>query len=312
MDNIYLSFMCIMPIMVYLMIGLASRKLLRIRAESFLDLNKIVFNIYLPASLFLNIYTNDFNHIQLSYPLVFALVGVTLSFLISMIIYGLRRMPDQDKSVMIQASFRSNFILFGLPLTQNIMGGQVTGLTGLMVALIIPLFNVLATIVLSIYAKERRSFIKIVFRILKNPLIIASLLGFVMRYAGLVLPEFTLSILESLSAIATPLALLALGGRFSFSLSTSLLKKLVEALFVRLIFVPAICLSLAVFSGIRGEGLALLLSLFAGPVAVTSYTMAQQMSANEKLAGQILVYSTLFSNLTLFIFISIFKHFGFF
>jgi len=87
------------------------------------------------------------------------------------------------------------------------------------------------------------------------------------------------------------MALFALGGRFIFRTERSTIRLLLEGLLVRLFVVPLIAIFVSVSFGIRGEALALLLVLFGGPVAVTSYTMAQQMGGNEQLAAQLLVYT---------------------
>lgn len=120
---------------------------------------------------------------------------------------------------MIQNSFRSNFILFGIPLTQNIMGSTVSGLAGLMTALVIPLFNILSVIVLAFYYKEKVSFLKTILQILKNPLIIASLIAILLKYFELRIPGLLVDTLYPLGKIATPMALFALGGRFIFGLN---------------------------------------------------------------------------------------------
>ena len=66
------------------------------------------------------------------------------------------------------------------------------------------------------------------------------------------------------------------------------------------------------FLGFRDAPLAVLLTVFAAPVAVSSFTMAQQMGGDDKLAAQIVVFCTLFSILTIFLLVFFLKEFHFF
>ncbi|HHT24454.1 MAG TPA: AEC family transporter [Clostridiaceae bacterium] len=312
MDILLLSFSCVAPFIIYLFLGFTSKKILKISSATFLDINTIVFRIFLPLNLFFNIYRSDFASVNLSRPLLIGLICVLVFFLLAMIYYGKRNIPNADKSVMIQNSFRSNFILLGIELTESIMGTEVSALGGVMTVMFIPLFNVLAVLVFSFYAKEKVSFIKVLARILKNPLIISSLLALVLNYFNVSVSDWLFNVLFPLGKMATPLALFALGGRFVFTTDRESRKLLFEGLLFRLILIPLIVMLIIIPMGIRGEALALFLVLFGGPVAVTSYTMAQQMGGNEQLAAQLLVYTTVFSTFTLFVFISIFKSYGFF
>lgn len=312
MDILLLSFSYVAPFIVYLLLGIASKRLFSTSSKTYLDINMFVFKIFLPLSLFFNIYNSDFASVDFSDPLLISLIGTLLIFFLAIFFYGKRNLPKASKSVMIQNSFRSNFILFGIPLTQNIMGPTVSGLAGLMTALVIPLFNILSVIVLAFYYKEKVSFLKTILQILKNPLTIASLIAILLKYFELRIPGLLVDTLYPLGKIATPMALFALGGRFIFRTERSTIRLLLEGLLVRLFVVPLIAIFVSVSFGIRGEALALLLVLFGGPVAVTSYTMAQQMGGNEQLAAQLLVYTTVFSTFSLFVFISILKTYGFF
>ncbi|MGI6579243.1 MAG: AEC family transporter [Saccharofermentanales bacterium] len=312
MDILFLSFSCVAPFIVYLFLGYGSKKILKISSATFLDLNTIVFRIFLSLNLFFNIYCSDFATVDFSRPILIGLVCVLVFTLSGLIFYGKRKIPNTDKSVMIQNIFRSNFILFGIDLTESIIGKPVSALGGVMTAIFIPLFNVFAVLVFSFYAKEKVSFGKAIINILKNPLIISAFLAIVLNTLKISMPDLLFNILYPLGKMATPLALFALGGRFVFATTRESRKLLLEGLFIRLILIPLIVLAIIIPMGVRGETLALLLVLFGGPVAVTSYTMAQQMGGNEQLAAQLLVYTTVFSTLTLFVFISIFKTYGFF
>ena len=68
----------------------------------------------------------------------------------------------------------------------------------------------------------------------------------------------------------------------------------------------------AVFPSFSSAEYASLFGLFATSEAVASISMADQMNGDSELAGQILVWTTVFSSLTLFLFVAFFRHIGIF
>ena len=62
--------------------------------------------------------------------------------------------------------------------------------------------------------------------------------------------------------------------------------------------------------GFRGIPLALLIVIFGAPCAVSSYTMAQQMDSNAELAAGCLIFSSLFSSVTICGWIFLFRQLG--
>ncbi len=311
-DILLFSLSCILPFFCYLSIGYASKRLLKIRAESFIDINKLAFHTVLPANLFLNIYGSELGDIDFAGVLAFSVIALIIAVVFFWTLYQMRNIPNTDRSVFIQASFRTNFILFGIPLTERILGHAPSGLAGILTAAVIPAFNVLAIVVLTIYSGSSFSFSKILRDMAKNPLLAAAAAAVLLNAFGYRLHGMTLHILRSLADAAIPIALMALGGRFVFARGSGSVFYLVEALLFRLALIPAVATAAALMLGFRGEALALILVLFGSPTSVTSYTMAQQMGGNERLAAQLLVYGTSLSSLTLFVFISIYKAAGFF
>ena len=196
----------------------------------------------------------------------------------------------------------------------------------LLSAIAIPLFNILAIITLSIFGDgEKNADIKrVLLGIIKNPLIIGVFSGlsvlamralFVNFGVSFRLSEITplFTVLDYLSRCATPLALLTLGIQFEFSAVKELKREIILATLARLVFVPVLTLSVAyLFFDFGGEHFAAFVALFATPVAVSSVPMAQEMNADARLAGQLVVWNTLFSGLTIFIYAFILKAIGVF
>ena len=219
--------------------------------------------------------------------------------------------PDNAKrGVMIQAIFRSNFVLFGLPVAISLCGEENIGPTSLLVGFVVPLFNVLAVICLEAFRGSKPDFRKILKGIATNPLIIASVLGIIMNLAGLPIPAGIQKSVTDLGRIATPLALVSLGAGFQFRRIKGYARQLIICISARLVLVPLIMLTIAAALGFRAEMLVPVLAVFGSPVATSSYTMAELMDGDGVLAGSLVVLTTALSILTMFLFIFALKQLG--
>ena len=119
--------------------------------------------------------------------------------------------------------------------------------------------------------------------------------------------------ISSVAGITTPLALLVLGGKFEFKAVNRLWKQLIVSVSLRLFITPAIFLFIAYLLGFKSTtDFAILIALFATPIAVSSAPMAAQMGQDEELAGQIVVWTSTISAISLFIIIFICAQIGIF
>ena len=87
--------------------------------------------------------------------------------------------------------FRSNFVLFGIPISTTLYGDTAAGLASILIAVIIPLYNALAVVALEMFNGKKPSFFKILFGILTNPLILASAAGILFVVFQVPLPEMS-------------------------------------------------------------------------------------------------------------------------
>ncbi|MDF2594917.1 MAG: transporter [Clostridia bacterium] len=273
--------------------------------------NKVCFKVFFPILLFNNIYQTNIKELFDGKLILFTLVSILLSILFSLLVIMLLVREDAKKGVIIQTIFRSNFILFGMGIAGNIYGPQGVGVTATLVALVVPVFNLSAVVILALFNQENQKNLLFIFKdIIKNPLIIGSIVGMVVSSLQITFPSAVQKSLNDLSGIATPLALLILGGEFGFKG----LKKNIQYIFMgtigRLIIVPLFALTAAVLLGFRDYKLVALLAAFASPTAVSAYIMAAEAGADSELAGQLVVITTFLSPLTLCLFIYAFKSMG--
>ncbi|MCD8097666.1 MAG: AEC family transporter [Lachnospiraceae bacterium] len=168
-----------------------------------------------------------------------------------------------------------------------------------MIAVIVPCYNILAVITLEMFRDGKPDIRDMGRRIVTNPLIIGAVLGILVNLAGLKLPSLIEEPLGDVSSAATVVALLVMGASFHVSSVRENLRNLIIGVFGKLVLSPALALLAGYAIGLRGIPLALLLIIFGAPCAVSGYTMAQQMDSNGELAAGCLIFTSLFSCVTI-------------
>lgn len=315
MSHILFSINAILPLLIPVLLGYLFKRIGLVTREVAVGMNRLVFRLFLPVMLFLNVYRIE-TLAEVDPTYIFYTLGVSLIlFAVTVPITRAVTKDPRQRGVLVQGSFRSNFALVGIPLATSLFGEAGGMIATVLGAFLIPLYNVLAVFSLSIFGDgehKRPSWKKILTDILKNPLILAIALGFVtllvralfvrtgveFRLTDLPFLEKTLS---SLSAVATPLSLVVLGAQFEFSAIASLRRQILFAVLLRGVVIPTLGLSVAYALGcFEGAHFAAFAAAFCTPIAVSSVPMAQEMGADSALAGQLVVWTTLVSALTLF------------
>lgn len=293
----------ILPLLILMVLGVFLRKNKLMDEATYKKLNTLIFKVFLPPLIFYNVYKSELSEAFDGKLILFAVLGVLALFFVLVAVVPLVEKDDRRRGAIIQGIFRSNFVIFGVPLTVALLGDAAAGKVAVVVAFVVPLFNFLAVISLEVFRHGKPDIKKILKGIVTNPLIIASALGILSTAIGLKLPKFLETAVSDVAKIATPLALIVLGASLDFAL---LKKNSIRVLLVtaaRLVFVPLVFLTIAILLGFRGVDIAILISVFASPTAVSSYAMAQQMSADDALAGQIVASTTAFCVFTVFLFV---------
>ena len=310
MENLLLSFNIILPIFICIALGYLLRRIRLVNDQAVSMLNKLTFKVFLPIYLFNNIYSTDLSGAFNLKLILFSISGIIVLFGILMLIVPRIEKENPKRGVMIQGIFRSNFALFGLPLALSLVGEEKIGATSLLVAVAVPIYNILAVVTLESFRGGKPDFLKILKGIATNPLIIASLLGLLLYFTGLKLPSPVQKAASDLGKVATPLSLVALGGSFVFRRVGQNRRQLIITVAGRLILAPLIFTAAGAAFGFRNEFLVPILIMFGAPTAVSSFPMAEQMGGDAELAAQTVVISSAFSILTFFIWIFLFKQIG--
>ena len=304
-DSLTVSLNSVIPMFVLIGLGYICRLRKMIDEPELKRFNHVAFCVFLPCQLFKNVYDSDFRGVFDFRLLAYSLLCVGIVYLCAVL--SVRRMQQSGsrKGVIIQAIFRSNFALLGLPLAQALLGDDL-GPVPLMVGIVVAVFNVLAVITLEVYCGQSRMKPgSLLWGIIKNPLIIGSVAGLLCRAMHLDIYRIQIvkTSLTYLAQAATPVMLFILGALFHTSSLSINRRAIIYCIGIRLAVVPLAVISVGIALGFRDVALVTLLGAFATPPAANSYTMALQMGGDADLAGNLVVVGTAFSCLTLFIWI---------
>ena len=307
MENLVISLNVVLPLFLLIALGYALKRLRMYDEVTLKNINKLVFKVFLPVYLFHSIYSTDLSAVFDIKVILFAIAGLLIWFLILMFLIPRMEKDNAKRGVMIQGMFRSNFVLFGLPVAISLCGEENIGITSLLLGIVVPIYNVLAVITLETFRGTKPSVKKILIGIMKNPLIIASVLGVGMYLLKIELPYTIEKTVVDIGKVATPLALIALGGGFAFHKVKGDIKQLMVSVVGKLVISPLFMVTAAVLLGFRNEVLVPILLMSGAPTAVSSYTMAEQMGGNGELAGEIVVFTTGISIATIFVWVFVLK-----
>ena len=309
-ENFIVCLNAVLPIFALVLLGYWAKRLGMLDRGDVARMNKVFFRFFMPVMVFYNLYTSDLSSAVKPVLLAYAFGGVIVIFLLALLLVQRVEPERSRRGVIVQGLFRSNQVVIGLPVVASLMGEGNIAPTVILTATVVPLFNALSVVILEVYGGQRTKPGKLVLDILKNPLIIGSVVGIVFLVFGWRLPAPAATTAKQLAQAASPVMLFLLG---AFLQLDGLKRDLGAVLWVsagRLLIVPALILLPAVLLGFRGVDLASLIPIFASSTAVASFTMAQQMGGDAELAGNIVVATSALCALTLFFWCFLFKSLG--
>ena len=303
LESFLVAFNAVAPFLILLGVGFAAVRLKWTDRPFMNKLNALNFKLFFPFLMFNNVYSAKPENMPSVKLMLTGVLSVSLLVVLLVIIVPRIVKENPRRGVIIQGIFRSNFIIYGLPLTISVFGQEKSSVCGMMIMIMVSLFNVSAVIVLELFREGGKIQAKqLLLGIVKNPLLQGCLVGLLFYLLRIRLPEFIATPISSLAGVATTLALVVLGANLKFEEIRKNRRTISAVLFIRLILLPLIMVPFAYLIGLRGVELFLILMIFGTPVATSSYPMAQNMGGDGQLAGQLVFVSTVASLGTIFLF----------
>ena len=300
-----LSFQVVFPLCVYMGIGAIARAAGLITPETSGAMNRFAFRTLFPLMMFENVLNaGDALGGEGIQAMLYLLAANTAVFVLLMLLIPCFEKSRPRQASMIQGAFRSNSILFAIPIVSTICGPENTGVVSLCVSVLVPWYNVLCVFALESKRGGRVNIRKLIRGIFTNPLILGALAGIAAVLTGLRVPPVLKTPLHTLASMVTPLSLILLGVELRFSGIRSDWKQLAVVSAIKLVLSPLLIVGCAWALGFRGIPLVSIFALCCVPTAVSSYTMAVEMDADGPLAGEILAATTILSIVTVFLWVS--------
>jgi len=344
-DSFIYSINATVPVFLVMVLGGLIKKI-GIIDEHFANVaNRYVFKVALPVLLFRDLSKSDFkSQFEPKFVLYCSIVTI-LMFSLVWIFTEILMKDDTQKGAFIQGSCRSSAAILGMAFVQNMYSD--TGMAPLMIVAAVPLFNIFAVVVLTFKAHPKEVVVneidtyetvqnindneevvtdnitikktvshktdnikKASINIVKNPIIIGIVLGFISSMLNMKYPVIINKTIESIAQTATPIALICIGAGFEGRKAIKKIKPTLVATFIKLIGLAAVFIPIGVALGFRNQELVAALIMLASPTTVTSYVMAKSMDNDEVLSSSIIVLTTVLSSITLTGWIFILRTFG--
>ena len=312
MENLIFSLNATLPIFFTMILGGLFRKT-GLMDESFVNkMNKFVFKAALPVLVFQDLATVDFWEVWDTRFVLFCFLATLISILaVAAVSYLLKDKTIQGE--FIQAAYRSSAAILGIAFIQNIYGNA--GMAPLMIIGKVPLYNVMAVVVLSVMKPVREPISRqVVGKTLKgivtNPIILGILAGMVWSLLKIPMPIILEKTVKNVAVLATPIGLMAMGASFDLKQATEKMRPAALATFIKLVVLAAIFLPVAVHMGFTREKLVAILVMLGSATTVSCYIMAKNMGHEGTLTSSTVMLTTFFSAFTLTAWLYILKTLG--
>ena len=301
MENLVFCLNVTVPIFLTLLLGYFFRRI-GLFDDAFVSrMNKFVFVVPLPVLLFQDIARIDIYEAWDFRMVVFCFSITSVSIIISVFLSRFLH-PSDLRGEFIQASYRSSAAIFGIAFIQNIYGEA--GMGPLMIVASVPLYNIMAVVVLTVMRPERGRVNGALIRktlhgIITNPIIVGILTGVVWSVLKLPMPVILEKTVKNVAVLATPLGLMAMGASIEFKGAFENMRPVILAVLLKLVILAGVFLPIAVTLGFRTEKLIAILVMLGSATTVSSYVMARNMGHKGVLTSSVVMLTTLLSAFTL-------------
>jgi len=308
LENLLFCLNATIPIFIMMIMGYLLRKY-NVFSETFTkEMNSFVFKLALPVLVFNELSGENFSDVWDTGFVIFCFVVTLISIFISAL-YSVIFKKVEDKAEFIQASFRSSAALLGVGIVQNLYGDA--GFVPLMIVGAVPLYNVTAVVLLSVLKPGKKEPLskdilkKTLLGILKNPIILGIIIGFVWSIIRIPRPAMFIKTTTYIGNLATPLGLMALGASLNLKSFEEKVFSVISATIFKLLVFCMIFIPVAIQFGYRKDKLLAILIMLGSPTTVSSFVMAKSMGHDGQTSAGTVMMTTLFSafSLTLWLFI---------
>ncbi|MFE8070231.1 AEC family transporter [Marinobacteraceae bacterium S3BR75-40.1] len=288
------------PIFLVLVVGIVLRRQ-GVIDEAFINTaSRLVFNLALPALIFVNLAGLELSDVVEPAQLLLALAVTVIGFVILWHLSGAFIPEPENRGTFVQGAFRGNLGIVGIALCANLYGQAGLAMGSMLLAVLTLAYNLLSIYALSAgRGSGAQAWLSMLRGIIRNPLILSILAGVSVAALGWQLPAILTKSLDYFAAMTLPLALLCVGATITLGALRHSSRLTLWAVLLKLVILPGAYTGAALAWGFQGPALGTLFAMFAAPTATVSYIMARAMGGNADLAANLVALTTLFSPLSL-------------
>ena len=312
--NLIFSLNATMPLFIMMMLGFLLKKLHFLDEHSTGAINKLVFKVFLPALLFVDLAGKDFVSIWDTKMVVFCFVATVVSIGLAAVLAMLSKNKAEHGEI-IQAAYRSGAATLGIAFMTNIYDDA--SMIALMIIGSVPLYNVAAVVILDLTSPQNENhsgkelWIKTAKNAITNPIILGILLGMIWSVCRIQQPVIFAKSMTYLGNLASPLALIGLGASFEFCDVKEKWKQTLGVTGTKLFLWCILFLPIAISMGFRNEKLVAILVMLGSATTSSCFIMAKNMGHEGKISSCAVMATTLLSSFTLTLWLFILRTFGF-
>ncbi len=303
---LYNIFSTIFPVFGLISAGLVLKRSGFIKASFFTEANKLAFWVALPCLLFQKISGAQPALGKASRILAVMLIATTAIILLSWLTARLMKLPPTSGAAFVHSSFRGNLAYIGLPVIMYSLQSddlanyqEAQALAVMCLAPVVPFYNIVAILFLQSASSGRKmSAAGLALESLKNPLLVACLLGLTFSALKIHIPVPVDRALGLMSQAALPLTLLALGASLSLESIRGSSTPAGWATFFKLAVCPGMALAMARALDLGPAETRIAVCYMAAPTAIAAYVMTDQMKCDAALVGSATVLTTILSIIT--------------
>ena len=312
LQNFLICVNAVIPTAIYLVIGMVLRASKVLGDRSVKKFTHVIFVALYPFLMFDNLYNRDIESNLNTTLIIYAMGFTTMQLIISWIVVCKIEPDNYHRGAMIQAMFRSNYVLMGIPIAINLIGKENIAPIAVVLLFIVPIYNAGSVIIFEEFRGGRANLKSMLLHILTNPIIEGGLVAVLFMILGIELPEVIRGTVTTLSDCTSPIALMLLGAGLNFGAFKSDRFRIAFCTIGKLVVFPAIGILGGVLLGFRDSELLAVTLMTSTPVALASYAMASSMGGNGRLAGELVLITTTLACFTIPIWLFILKTAGMF
>jgi malonate transporter and related proteins len=293
MQSIGFALSATLPVSIIILLGVILKYKTWITDEFALIGSRLVFNLTLPALLFVNIVNTTLTSAMPVKLILVALLIMTLAFIVTH--YLAYAIPRQEaRGAFVQGTCRGNMAIIGLALAANAFDAQGLGLASIYLAALVIPGNVYSIVTLYLHQATAPSFHTIARSVVTNPLAIAIMVAVTCKVLDLSIPAVFMETGQYLAKMTLPLALICVGASIRWH-EFKASRLLYVAIFGKIVLLPFIATLLGFAFGLRDTALGILFVMMAAPTAAAAYPMIRSIGGDYHLTAAIIAGSTLFS-----------------